>query len=259
MSRSPTAFVVLTFPRSGSTWLIEMLDSHPQIAAYDELFLGGVGVQPRAEDQPDFATYLEHTPEAARRILLPHRIAYLRAVYRDRPGIEAVGFKLIYGQARANPGLLHYFALRRVRAIHLIRANLLEAVISYEFGRMTGVFHRREGDEAPKGGISLDADGIRERLGYMEWAVARGRVWLERFRLPRIEVAYEELLGRRDETLGSVLRFLGVDPGVDSLDSSLVRVRGGSALQLVENADAVRAALTGTRFEWMLGDSRDGG
>ena len=41
MSR-PVAFAVLTFPRSGSTWLMNMLDSHPEVAAYDELFLGSL-------------------------------------------------------------------------------------------------------------------------------------------------------------------------------------------------------------------------
>ena len=258
MSRSPVAFVVLTFPRSGSTWLMNMLDSHPEVVAYDELFLGGEGVQPQADDQLDFATYLEHVPQATRRFRVPHRISYLRSVFRERPGTRAVGFKLIYGQVTANPGLLQYFAVRRVRAIHLVRANLLDAVISYEAARETGVFHRRRGEPAPHGTVRLDADGIRERLGYMEWAVARGRVWLERFRLPRVEVAYEELIGRRDETLGTLLRFLDVDPRLESLDSELVRVRGGSTLDLVENADEVRASLTGTRFEWMLGMQEGG-
>jgi LPS sulfotransferase NodH len=258
MSRSPVAFVVLTFPRSGSTWLMNMLDSHPEIAAYDELFLGGEGVQPRAEDQLAFASYLERVPEPTRRFRLPHRIAYLRSVYRERPGVRAVGFKLVYGQVSANPGLLQYFAVRRVRAIHLVRANLLDAVISYEVARESGVFHRLRGEEAPHGTVRLDADGIRERLGYMEWAVSRGRVWLERFRLPRVEVAYEELIGRRDETLGALLRFLDVDPRLDPLDSELVRVRNGSTLDLVENADDVRTSLAGTRFEWMLGRQEAG-
>ena len=258
MSRSPVAFVVLTFPRSGSTWLLNMLDSHPQIAAYDELFLGGEGVQPRAEDQLDFASYLERVPQPTRRFRVPHRIAYLRSVYRERPGIGAVGFKLVYGQVAANPGLLQYFAVRRVRAIHLVRANLLDAVISYEVARETGVFHRRRGEITPVGTVRLDADAIRERLGYMEWAVARGRIWLERFRLPRVEVAYEELVGRRDETLGTLLRFLDVDARLDSLDSEFERVRGGTTLDLVENADEVRASLSGTRFEWMLGRQEAG-
>jgi LPS sulfotransferase NodH len=253
MSRTPTAFVVLTFPRSGSTWLMSTLDSHPRIAAYDELFLGGDGFQPRPADMPDFASFVEGIPRPARRLRPLHRASYLRALYRARPGIDAVGFKLVYGQARANPGLFPFFALRRVRAVHLIRANLLDAVVSYEAGRASGVFHRELGEPVPVASITLDAEGLRDRLGYMEWATSRARVWLERYRLPRLEVAYEELSGRHDETIEAVLRFLGVEPRLDRLHSPFVPVRGGSKLDLVENADDVRAALRGTRFEWMLG------
>jgi hypothetical protein len=88
-----------------------------------------------------------------------------------------------------------------------------------------------------------------------ELAVSRARSRLERLRLPRLEVSYEELAGRREETLARVLGFLGVEPRVDLLDSSLVRASPSSHLELVENADEVRAVLTGTRFEWMLGET----
>jgi LPS sulfotransferase NodH len=252
MSASPTAFAVLTFPRSGSTWLMSELDSHPQIAAYDELFLGARGVQPEPTDVSDFVSYLARIPRPVRRLGPLHRATYLRAVFRERRGIEAVGFKLMYGQVRANFGLLPLFTVRRVRVVHLIRANLLDAVVSYEAGRASGVFHRKPGDPAPETRIHLDATGLRERLGYMEWDVARARVWLERYRLPRLEISYEELVGRHDETLSAIRDFLGVEED-DELYSAYAPIRQGAKLDLVENVDEVRAVLIGTRFEWMLG------
>jgi len=60
----------------------------------------------------------------------------------------------------------------------------------------------------------------------------------------------------RDETFERVLRFLGVDPDVGTLDSDFVRVGTGRALESVENGDEVRGALAGTRFEWMLDGAR---
>jgi len=36
-----------------------------------------------------------------------------------------------------------------------------------------------------------------------------------------------------------------------------VRASPNSHLELVENADEVRAVLIGTRFEWMLGDQAE--
>jgi len=256
MARLAAPFVVYTFPRSGSAWLMDTLNSHPEVAACGELFREEGGMPDYGRDDiPYFRSYLEGRPGGGRAARL-RRVAYLRLVYRGRPGVRAAGFKLMYAQVGRNPGLFQYFALRRVRAVHLVRANLLDAVISYEVGKKTGIFHPRRGDVVPKAAVSLDPLALRARLEDMEWAIARGRSRLERYRLPRLDVAYEELVGRRDETLERVLRFLGVEPDVGTLDSELVRIGIGRALELVENADEVRAVLAGTRFEWMLDGNR---
>jgi LPS sulfotransferase NodH len=254
--RGSTPFVVLTFPRTGSAWLIEMLDGHPAIAAYQELFLPGGGMPSYASmDLPLFETSLGSVSSRRRGPRLVRRIEYLRRLYADRPGIRAIGFKLMYAQASAHTGLLPYFALRRVRAVHLIRANMLDAVISYRIAEATGVFHPRAGDAVPRALVSLDAERLRRRLEDLELEISRARSWLERYRLPRVEIAYEELVGRREETLGRVLDFLGVEPSRDRLESSFVRTNAGPRAELIENFTDVREALAGTRFEWMLRES----
>ena len=256
MAWVPAPFVVFTSPRSGSAWLMDTLNGHPEVVACAELFRDEGGVPDYGRDDiPYFRTYLESRPGGGRPERL-QRFAFLGLVYRDRPGVRAAGFKLMYGQVGRNPGLFQYFALRRVRAIHLVRANLLDAAISYEVAKATGIFHPRRGDVVPQVAVALDASALRTRLEDMEWAIARGRSRLERFRLPRIDVAYEELVGRRDETFECLLRFLGVEPDVGTLDSDFVRVGTGRALESVENGDEVRGALAGTRFEWMLDGSR---
>ena len=255
MGERTTPFVALTFPRSGSAWLIDTLDSHPRVVAYGELLRRGTdgALGYGADDISCFPEYL-----AARRAgthgQAVQRLVYLRTVFRDRPGVGAAGFKLMYGQVRESPGILQYLALRRARVVHLVRANLLDAVISYEVAKTTGVFHPHHGEAVPLAVVHLDANGLRERLEHMEWSIARARSWLERYRLPRIDIAYEELVGRGEDTFGRILRFLDVDPDVQALDSSLVRTTTRSPMELVENADDVRAVLIGTRFEWMLGE-----
>jgi LPS sulfotransferase NodH len=250
----PTPFVVLTFPRSGSAWLNDQLNSHPEIVAYAELFLRDAGVATASGiEVPSFEVFLAGIPQPARSLLVVQRVRYLRRLYAGRPGLRAVGFKLMYKQARDNRGVFPYFAARRVRAVHLVRANLLEAVVSYEVARTTGSFHPRRGDPVRTESVTLDAARLRQRLEHQEQAVSWGRSQLERFRLPRLEIAHEELIGRREETLGRVLDFLGIASPATPLESSLVPVTLGSGLDFVANADEVRAALARTRFEWMLG------
>jgi hypothetical protein len=228
------------------------LDSHPRVAAYRELFLGGEDVQRVATDVPDFAGYLADRPAPLRRVRPLNCATYLRAFFRERPGIDAIGFKLVYGQARANAGLLPLCSLRRTRVVHLVRANLLHSVVSYEAARASGVFHREAGAPALDVRIRLDTTALRDRLGHMEWDVSRARSWLERYRLARLEIAYEELIARHDETLVGVLDFLGVEPSVEFC-SAFVPNREGPKLDVVENAEEVQVALAGTRYEWMLG------
>lgn len=256
-SRVRTPFVVLTSPRSGSRWLVDLLDSHPEIAAYGELLLSEAReVTASAGTMSTFDGYLAGLSAPARHLLIAQRARYLTRLYAARPGLQAVGFKLMYKQVRLNRGVLPFFAARRVRVVHLVRADLLGAVISYEVARATDTFHPRDGDAIGGRPVMLDVAGLRQRLEHQEQAVSWGRWQIERFRLPRLEIAHEELVGRRDETLGRVLDFLGVSSPDTPLESSLVPVTLGRGLDFVENVDDVRAALAGTRFEWMVADRR---
>jgi len=257
MRRSPVPFVVLTSPRSGSGWLIDMLSSHPEVVAYAELFhlerrtAPGYG----ALDIPYFAPYLDLVLPWTGRARLYHRAAFLHRVYAARPGVRAVGFKLMYDQAQAHRALLELLALRRARVIHLTRANLLGALISWQVARETGIYHARRGEIVRRTVVSLDAERLHARLEQNELVVLWARGRMERLRLPRLEVSYEELVAHREVMLARILGFLGVERRVDLLDSQLVRASPSSHLEMVENADEVGATLAGTRFEWMLGES----
>lgn len=245
-----TRFVVLTAPRSGSGWLIDLLNSHAAIVAHAELFHVERRTAPDygARELPYFEAYLGRR----RHVRLVHQVAYLATLYAARPGARAVGFKLTYVQAAANPALLPLLSLRRVRAVHLVRANLLAAAISWKVARDSGIYHVRRAEPAHGDSVFLDVGGLRSELEERELAIARARRRLERLRLPRLEVAYEELVGRRDETLARVLRFLGLEPEIDLLESELQRVHPEPPFEQLANADEVRATLAGTRFEWML-------
>lgn len=245
-----TRFVVLTSPRSGSGWLIDMLNSHPAIVAHAELF----HVERRTA--PDYGArdlpYFEASLDRGRRVRLLHQVAYLRKLYAARPDVRVVGFKLTYVQAQANPALLPLLSLRRVRVVHLVRANLLAAAISWKVARESGTYHVRQGEPANGQPVSIDPEQLRSELEERELAIASARRRLERLHLPTLELSYEELVGRKEEALARVLRFLGLEPQVDLLESALQRGRSGPHLERLENAHEVRAALAGTRFEWML-------
>lgn len=245
-----TRFVVLTSPRSGSGWLVDLLNSHPEIVAHAELFHVERRTAPEygARDLP----YFEASLDRGRRVRLLRQVAYLAKLYARRPDARAVGFKLTYVQANANRALLPHLSLRRVRVVHLVRANLLAATISWQVARESGIYHARMGEPAHGHTVLLDPARLRSELEGRELAIARARRRLERLHIPTLEIAYEELVGRQEVTLSGVLSFLGLEPQVHRLDSALVRTHIASALDQLENGEEVRASLAGTRFEWML-------
>jgi len=250
---APTRFVILTKSRSGSKWLVELLDDHEGVSVFGEVFGGPQA--PRGYGSsgfPPFDTYLESVRLRRTQPLAYHRVSYLRKLYASRPDAAAVGFKLAYGHAPRE--LFAYFARRRVRVLHLIRANVLDAVLSYDLGRARGNFSVRRGDVVPRVRVTLDPSTLRTRLEDHEYSIAQARYRIRRCRVPWLEVFYEELVGRREETLERVLRFLDVEPRVEGLRSSFVPVDDVPREDVIENLDDVCRALTGTRFEWMLAD-----
>jgi hypothetical protein len=101
-----TRFIVFTSPRSGSSWLIDLLDAHQRVGAYAELFLPGDRTEPSygSKDLPRFEATLPPGASSRRVMLAPRRIAYLNRLY-SKSEMDAVGFKLMYGHPRMHPGL----------------------------------------------------------------------------------------------------------------------------------------------------------
>ena len=82
-----TNFVVLSTQRSGSTWVVDMLTSHPRVVAYSELFMHGGEGKPKwsgAQDLQYWQTYSQGKHRVAKPYWLWH---YLGEAYRERPGL----------------------------------------------------------------------------------------------------------------------------------------------------------------------------
>jgi LPS sulfotransferase NodH len=249
-----TPFVVYTSPRSGSSWLVDLLDSSSRIAAYAELFLPGDRTTPDygSRDVERFESTLEPGRPSGGRLLAPRRIAYLRRLYAARPGIDAIGFKLMYEHPRAHPGLFPYLAARRVRVVHLVRANTLDQLLSWETASAGGVFRAHAGDGIAPVQVRLEAATVVQRLEMMQEAVTRAETTLARCRARVFTLAYESLRDDPD-VVGFIARtFLGVDASGWEPHSTLVPTTTAPRDEVIENVGEVRAALAGSRFAWML-------
>ncbi len=248
-----TRFVVLSTQRSGSTWVVDMLTSHPRVVAYSELFMHGGEGTPRwgqEKDLPYWQTYVRDKP--GWRPARPYWLwRYLGEAFQERPGVDAIGFKLMYSQLTSiSKPLMPSLWLKRVRIIHLIRRNALDVVLSKEAGAARGgKLHARAGEDVERVRLRLQTDDLLRRMTLHERAIDGARVRFKRVGLPYREVVYEDLVDD-EEGFASLFEFLGVEPA--PVTSSLQKVNPTVHEELIENYGEVRDALEGTKYAGQL-------
>ncbi|HEY0417273.1 MAG TPA: hypothetical protein VGC78_12895 [Gaiellaceae bacterium] len=231
-------FVVFATQRTGSSWVASMLGSHPAVETYGELFQRG------AKRDTAFDPYfLAHGGRRNRRRRLTFR--FLDALYAAQPGIDAIGFKLMYQDVKENPAILAYLARRKVRVVHLVRANLLDVVVSNETARARGRYHAEGAVEQVA--VAVDAESLVRRLRSLERKVKVARTAVAAAFVPHVEVSYESLLAE-PRRFADLLRFLDVCDPDTPLTSQLRKLNSLRKEDTISNFAEVERALSGTRF-----------
>jgi LPS sulfotransferase NodH len=248
-----TTFVILTTQRSGSGWLVDLLDDHPTITAYEELFrVTDTTVARRGATRvPRFEVMVGPSTFSTSAGLMARRRRYVRGLARAHPESRAVGFKLMYDQTRNHPGLVPALALMRARFIHLVRHDSLSAIVSFDIAHARDRWHYHAGERVQPPKVWADTARLLTRLEERDDEIERFRRLLSRLPVPVHEVGYEDLLARPDDVLGAVTEFLGVPAPPRTLRSSVVPTVPGRTVDLIQNRAAVRAALAGTAYEWL--------
>jgi LPS sulfotransferase NodH len=256
-------FILLATQRTGSTWVRDMLNSHPDVKVYNELFLRGAkGVPKWQPNDIQFAsTFLEERAGTPR--VLTRRYWTIKLLDRifDQPTVQAAGFKLMYEQALSSPEILPYAAIKRVAVIHLVRRNLLDVIVSSKLAEASGIYHvatddrpalHQVGDTLAHVKVRLDPTEIIQTITRLARVTRAVRAWLRITRTPTHEVLYEDLLSG-PSAFGPMLRFLGLDDETAAgLHSALRRRNRSPRLEVIENVAEIQQSLSGTRFEAFL-------
>lgn len=245
-------FVVFSAPRSGTTWVVDMLNSQPAITAYSELFLDTSN--PRVghwggELEVSWNSYFEQSELKLKHLFRPYVVyRYLDEVFSSRKA-EALGFKLIYRQFLRCPEMLVYMLVNRVSIVHLIRRNFLDNLLSREMLQIRNLYHSHEDVEQVQ--VRLDTSSILKKLRnndrQVTWA---GRIF-SRLGLPYVEVSYEDLLSD-EKNFNVISDFLGVEFEQQELSSRLRKLNKGSHREIIANYEEVKKALEGTKYDQLL-------
>lgn len=242
-------FIVLTTNRSGSVWVMSTLNSLPHVSTQGELFLPRERVSEKRWDS-DFAIprFIEAKPDGLS--FRPFTVlSYLNNFYRPN-GI--VGFKLMYKQLSLYPEILIFLIRHRIRAVHLIRQNHLDVLLSYAVKAEIGQAHLLSGQSAPKNiRVTLDAENLIQQMERLEKKQNMARRLLRFCGLHHMEIAYEDLL-RDQANFQLIWSFLSIKPKEYTPQSKLVKIRRGEHREVISNYDEVKEVVTGSKFAVLL-------
>ena len=236
-------FIILTSPRSGSTWLVSLLNQMENTTTYGELFL------PRKRSgkwDTEFAypRFVE-ARQSGRHNRAVEVYKYLDALYQQ-PG--AVGFKLMYSHLRRYPELMTYLLFHRVRVIHLVRKNPLDLLISRAVKRKLEQAHRLANEPPVEGlQVELNTDTLLKKLQIKQRKMDRARNLLRWSGLRQIEVGYEELQ-KDPSAFTGLCRFLSIESDGKMPVSKFQKVRRDSQIKVLKNYGEVRQVLEGTSY-----------
>ncbi len=249
-----TQFITLAQHRTGSNLVQSLLNSHPNVCAYGEIFGGSDKILWGADLQ------LEKAPRGA--IASPEEwvkrrnadpVAFIKQIAFGSPGegsvFHARGFKLFYEHCWEGYFRVVWEWLESqtdIRIIHLKRINLLRALASRFVAQKTGAYHMNApGAEAAR--ETRVAIHPREARLFFERAAIMERESDYRFRRHSSHnLYYEDVAHCHQVEMNRVFEFLEVEPAEVATNMSKQNPR--SFPEMIENYDELKKAFEDSRW-----------
>lgn len=227
--------IQLSNKRVGSTFLQKAIDSHPDIAGIDEVFVN-MARKPGMK-KSGFTPYLrsnKNTPKD-----------YIEGViYKKYPETNTI-YKLMYNQIEYHRGLMEYIKQNNIPMIHVIRQNLVKQVIS-------GITAARTTHEP----ISILP---KDLLRAVDEAQRLNIHWSNMLHKHiKLTLYYEGLFGEtvddrtylNEDVNKAICEFFGVE-NIPLYATTKKKNKDDLSVYL-PNLDDIKKTLKGTEFEWMV-------
>jgi LPS sulfotransferase NodH len=250
--RRPRNLCILTTQRSGSTWLMQLLNDTGKIRAYGEVFLEWARVKdhdgdPRLLPPSFFGDHVERT--GSRRVA-----GYLDALEEsdERP----IAFKIMYDQVRRKPSILMAPVLRDYLIIHLTRKNLLDVVVSRLLARETRVYHSKTAVEQPV--VTADPAAVMAMLARIDRQMRLAKVFLGGLPCRKLGLCYDDLVSSPAAAINHVLAAAGLPPvSRRAGEDNWIKTNSRRPREVFGNYESIAAVVSKSRFAWMLeGETR---
>jgi len=223
-------FVIFFQGRVGSTYLIEIMASHPEIFAVGEKF---------HDRRKNPAVQLA----AMREFLIPTNVQ----------GYRAIGFKTKLHDVGDPKGLAKLLREQRAYLIYLGRRNRVKHAISWIMAhhlyQTTGDWNLYKHEDRP----AATAISPTDFQTSLKWVEERNQALIDyvmSLELPTLSLYYEDLLTNEQENIRLALSFLGVQPLAEK--GNAIKVTDDDLRNVLVNFEELRSFYAGTRYEQMF-------
>jgi LPS sulfotransferase NodH len=253
-------FIILSGPRTGSNLLAELLNSHPDIRCFRELFNTDPAIDYGVEGYDG-----NNASDVALRARAPASFLATRVFTPIETRAKAIGFKFHYQHSFFHEGITEAVtADADLRIVHLSRRNLFRQYVSHSLAERTDEWTRRDARsssvmrtawrrlrrarERPRGPLRLRLVPDETESYFWRQIVSADRFGNQVFAShPRIELTYEDLDHDRVATMRPVWDFLGV-PVYDEASSSLTKQNPRPLREIVANYDDLKERFAAGPF-----------
>lgn len=258
--------MILTHGRSGSNYLVNTLNLHPQIVNYNEIlgpWTKTEAIYQRMRRQgrsgTDFLDWVYHSRALYYGAQFYSALARLRRgshpQFKCRGKLISLGFKE-FTHKLENIGCADYLESRpSIHVLFLLRNNLLKRYISQLQMMRTGVA-ATENQVEVSSRLSIDVEHMLHNLAVLDESTSRSQTMVERLvGNPVLTIRYESAY-RTPESLAEMSRrvfsFLGVEP-IPNL-SRQKKILPSKIEDIVHNYDEVVRALNASSYARFLED-----
>lgn len=199
-------FIILGRSRSGSNLLRGLLNAHPQVMAFGEIF------QNKDEISWGLSGYPQNRKLQEQFLHEPVALLQEQVFRKQSKDVRAVGFKIFYYHAQDDDWRPVWDFLqneRSLQVIHIKRINMLRTHLSRKLALETDRWVNVTGERQTFQPIMLDyAECLADFEQTQSWQDESDRIFADH---PLCHISYEGLSADIDAEMARVQEFLGVD------------------------------------------------
>jgi LPS sulfotransferase NodH len=244
-------FIILTHGRAGSTFLQQLLDSHPSVECHDEIFnVSNTNVNSFynfcRRHYPTLCYFFLREKLANSLLNFPLAFLFRRYINQISNVDNTVGFRLVYDQLLYYRPLRNWVTKNKIPVIHLHRVNLLKAAVSLLKAQESGVYVATSRSTMKPQKINLSPQWILSTLDTLVKQKSKCENIIRNS--PILSLAYENFFEDQPLAVAEIIKFLGIkDPSFKKPD--VVKLNPEKMIDFLENYEEVKQALVGTRWE----------